>query len=84
MRFDSFKPVLKCRFLRILYIKHIGIAFHTFDNHYSKSTSGLPMTWVIQVKGKTTMKGVEKLVRKKQKNKKTKPKIMRKIHGLMI
>lgn len=27
------------------------------------------MTWVIQVKGKTTMKGVEKLVRKKQKNK---------------
>ena len=30
------------------------------------------MTWVIQVKGKTTMKGVEKLVRKKQKNKKTK------------
>ena len=40
------------------------------------------MTWVIQVKGKTTMKGVEKLVRKKKK--KTKPKIMRKIHGLMI
>lgn len=44
------------------------------------------MTWVIQVKGKTTMKGVEKLVRKnkKNKNRNKKQKIMRKIHGLIL